>query len=40
MLGLQTMKVEFHYYFNDDSHQMDAVVRHRCERGIGAKVKY
>lgn len=34
MLGLQTMKVEFHYYFNDDSHQMDAVVRHRCEGEI------
>ncbi len=30
----QIMKVELHYYFGDDTHQMDAVVRHRCEGEI------
>jgi hypothetical protein len=28
------MKVALHYYFDDDSHLMDAVVRHRCEGEI------
>ncbi len=27
----QVMKVELHYFFSDESHQMDAIVRHRCE---------
>jgi len=27
----QVMKVGLHYFFTDVSHQMDAVVRHRCE---------
>lgn len=30
----QIMKVALHYYFDDDSHLMDAVVRHRCEGEI------
>ncbi|MDH3353120.1 MAG: hypothetical protein OEL87_01615 [Nanoarchaeota archaeon] len=28
------MKVELHYFLKDSSHQMDAVVRHRCEGEI------
>ena len=31
MLETQVNKFELHYYFGDDSHQMDASVRHRCE---------
>ena len=31
MLDTQIRKFELHYYFSDDSHQMDAAVRHRCE---------
>lgn len=27
----QIIKVGLHYYFDDDSHLMDAVIRHRCE---------
>lgn len=27
-------KLEFHYYFNDESHTIDAVVRHKCETEI------
>jgi hypothetical protein len=27
----QVMKVGLHYFFRDESHQMDAVVRHKCE---------
>ena len=34
MHDAQVMIVEFHYYFDDDSNQMDAVVRHRCEGEI------
>jgi len=31
MLDAQALKFELHYYFGDNLHQMDAVVRHRCE---------
>ena len=27
-------KFQVHYYFNDDSHSMDALVRHQCEAEI------
>ncbi|MFY2507646.1 hypothetical protein ACN3E9_04995 [Vibrio pectenicida] len=27
-------KFQFHYYFNDDSHSMDAIVRNQCETEI------
>jgi hypothetical protein len=27
-------KFEFHYFFQDDSHEIDAVVRHKCETEI------
>jgi hypothetical protein len=27
-------KLEIHYYFNDDSHSMDAIVRNDCEREL------
>ena len=30
----QIMKLELHYFFSDESHQMDAIVRHRCEGEI------
>jgi hypothetical protein len=30
----QTMKLELHYFFADESHQMDAIIRHRCEGEI------
>jgi len=30
-LGPYTMKFELHYYFGDELHQMDSLVRHRCE---------
>ena len=31
MSDAQVMKVELHYYFSDDAHQMNAFVRHHCE---------
>jgi hypothetical protein len=34
-----TNKLELHYYFNDDSHSMNAQVRNECEREILAIIK-
>lgn len=31
MSDSQVMKFELHYFFSDDAHQMNAIVRHRCE---------
>ena len=30
----EIMKVKLHYYFGDESHQMDAITRHKCEGEI------
>ena len=27
-------KIELHYYFNNDSHTMDAIIRHECEKEL------
>lgn len=34
MLFSPVMKIELHYFFSDEMHQMDAIVRHRCEGEI------
>ncbi|WP_341661808.1 hypothetical protein [Vibrio sp.] len=31
---LKESKLQFHYYFNDESHSMDAIVRNQCETEI------
>ena len=38
MEALNTEKLELHYFFNDDSHSIDAVVRHKCETEILALI--
>ncbi|ENM3825773.1 hypothetical protein AB5A11_003551 [Vibrio cholerae] len=30
----QADKLEIHYYFNDESHNIDAIVRNKCEAEI------
>jgi hypothetical protein len=34
MTDMQVMKVELHYFFGDNSHFMDAAIRHKCEGEI------
>lgn len=34
MEALNTEKLELHYFFNDESHSIDANVRHKCETEI------
>ena len=33
MPDTQVMKIGLHYFFVDASHEMDAIVRHKCEGG-------
>ncbi|MCW3085127.1 MAG: hypothetical protein JWP12_2493 [Bacteroidetes bacterium] len=32
--AVELQLIEFHYFFNDESHNMDAIIRHKCETEI------